>query len=192
MSFDMIIVMANSKGGVGKSTLSVHLATWLDEQGHSVILADCDAQHSSSEWMRESAPAVRSVKLDSPDKILDALPKLAQEADFVIADGPGSNSEISRAWFRGHHRNSGSGDRFRGSGDTIRVPGTPCATLLCGFHMGFRGQGSGDTIRNSPLWVPHRPVLCRGKASISAKLAGILAAELWRPALAESDREARQ
>jgi chromosome partitioning protein len=93
----MIIVVANSKGGVGKSTLSVHLATWLHERGHRVIFADCDAQHSSSEWMAEAAPGVRTLKLDSPDAILDSLPGLAQEADFVVADGPGSNTEISRA-----------------------------------------------------------------------------------------------
>ena len=93
----MIIVVANSKGGVGKSTLAVHLAAWLHEQGHSVILADCDAQSSSSEWMKEAIPDVRSVLLDTPDKILDTLPKLGQEADYVVADGPGSNTEISRA-----------------------------------------------------------------------------------------------
>src|SRR6266436_513763 len=55
----MIIVVANSKGGVGKSTLSVHLAAWLHEQGHSVTLADCDTQHSSSEWISEAAPEVK-------------------------------------------------------------------------------------------------------------------------------------
>jgi chromosome partitioning protein len=97
MCSDMIIVVANSKGGVGKSTLAVHLATWLNEQGHSVVLADCDAQHSSSDWIAESAPGVRTVRLDNPDKILDILPGLAKEADYVIADGPGSNTEISRA-----------------------------------------------------------------------------------------------
>ena len=93
----MIIVVANSKGGVGKSTLSVHLATWLHEQGHRVVFADCDAQHSSSEWMGEAAPDVRAFKLDSPDAVLDRLPGLAQDAEYVVADGPGSNTEISRA-----------------------------------------------------------------------------------------------
>ncbi|MBL9081841.1 MAG: ParA family protein [Planctomycetales bacterium] len=44
----MIITIANSKGGVGKSTLAVHLAAWLHEHGHSVTLADCDTQQSSS------------------------------------------------------------------------------------------------------------------------------------------------
>ena len=93
----MIIVLANSKGGVGKSSISVHLACWLAERGHSVVLADCDAQASSSEWLAEAAPALRSVRLADPTAILDTLPQLAQEADFVVADGPGSNAETSRA-----------------------------------------------------------------------------------------------
>ncbi len=93
----MIIAIANSKGGVGKSTLAVHLAAWLQEQGHRVTLADCDTQQSSSEWIREAAPEVKAVRLDSPDEILNELPLLNQDADYVIADGPGSQTETSRA-----------------------------------------------------------------------------------------------
>lgn len=93
----VIIVIANSKGGVGKSTIAVHLAAWLHEQGHSVTLADCDTQHSSSEWAKEAIPDVKAVRLADPDEILDRLPALGQETDFVIADGPGSNTETSRA-----------------------------------------------------------------------------------------------
>lgn len=93
----MIIVVANSKGGVGKSTLAVHLAAWLHEQGHRVTLADCDTQQSSSEWIRESRPDIKAVRLDNPDIILNELPILAQEADYVVADGPGSQTETSRA-----------------------------------------------------------------------------------------------
>jgi chromosome partitioning protein len=93
----MIIVIANSKGGVGKSTLAVHLAAWLHEQGHRVTLADCDTQHSSSDWVREAMPEVKTIRLASPDQILDELPQLAREADYVVADGPGSNTETSRA-----------------------------------------------------------------------------------------------
>ena len=59
----MIIVVANSKGGVGKSTLAVHLAAWLFEQGHTVTLADCDTQHSSSDWIKEAMPEVKAVRL---------------------------------------------------------------------------------------------------------------------------------
>ncbi len=93
----MIIVVANSKGGVGKSTLAVHLAAWLSHQGHRVTLADCDTQQSSSEWIREARPEVSAVRLDNPDTILNELPVLAQDADFVVADGPGSQTETSRA-----------------------------------------------------------------------------------------------
>ena len=93
----MIVVVANSKGGVGKSTLAVHLAAWLFEQGHSVILADCDAQRSSSEWLKEAQPKVRAVRLSSPDEIVNQLPILGKEVDFVVADGPGSTFETSRA-----------------------------------------------------------------------------------------------
>jgi chromosome partitioning protein len=93
----MIIVVANSKGGVGKSTAAVLLAAWLHKQGHSVILADCDTQHSSSLWLNEAVPDIKTVQLSSADDILDRLPQLAQEADYVVADGPGSNTETSRA-----------------------------------------------------------------------------------------------
>ncbi|MEZ6063687.1 MAG: ParA family protein [Planctomycetaceae bacterium] len=92
-----IIAVTNSKGGVGKSTVAVHLAAWLHEQGHRVILADCDTQHSSSEWLKEACPEIRTVILHDPDQILNELPLLNQEADFVIADGPGSQTETSRA-----------------------------------------------------------------------------------------------
>lgn len=93
----MIIVVANSKGGVGKSTIAAHLTAWLAEAGHTVTLADCDTQASSSEWVREAVPAARVERLGGPDDILDALPHLAREADFVVADGPGGNTETSRA-----------------------------------------------------------------------------------------------
>ena len=93
----MIIAIANSKGGVGKSTVAVHLAAWLHRMGHRVTLADCDAQQSSSVWVREAAPGVTAVRLDNPDLILSDLPLLAGEADYVVADGPGSQTETSRA-----------------------------------------------------------------------------------------------
>ena len=93
----MIIAIANSKGGVGKSTLAVHLAAWLHQQGHRVTLADCDSQQSSSEWIREAVPEIKTVRLDNPDVILDELPILAKDCDYLIADGPGSQTETSRA-----------------------------------------------------------------------------------------------
>jgi chromosome partitioning protein len=92
----MIIVIANSKGGVGKSTIAVHLAAWLHELKHSVILVDCDTQHSSSDWIKEAVPELKTVTLSSTDDIMENLPQLRKEFEYVIADGPGSNTDTSR------------------------------------------------------------------------------------------------
>ena len=52
---------------------------------------------SSSEWIREAAPKVKAVRLDDPDIILNELPILSQDADFVVADGPPGHTETSPA-----------------------------------------------------------------------------------------------
>lgn len=93
----MIIALVNSKGGVGKSTLAGNLVGWLQAHGRSVILADCDTQQSSTEWIREALPSLTVVRLANADQVLDELPVLAREAEYVIADGPGSQTETSRA-----------------------------------------------------------------------------------------------
>lgn len=92
----MIIVVANSKGGVGKSTIAAHLAAWLYELGYKVTLADCDSQHSSSDWLQEAVPELKTVRLGNPDQIFEELPAIARDSDYVVADGPGSNTETSR------------------------------------------------------------------------------------------------
>src|SRR5271168_2837333 len=43
-----IIAVQNFKGGVGKSTLSVHLAQYLAIRGYRVCLIDCDSQGSTT------------------------------------------------------------------------------------------------------------------------------------------------
>lgn len=43
-----ILAVQNFKGGVGKSTLSVHLAQYLAIKGYRVLLIDCDSQASAS------------------------------------------------------------------------------------------------------------------------------------------------
>ncbi len=45
------IVVANPKGGVGKSTLATNLAGALAAAGHAVMLGDVDRQQSSRQWL---------------------------------------------------------------------------------------------------------------------------------------------
>ena len=46
-----VIVVANPKGGVGKSTLSSNIAGYFASQGHAVMLGDIDRQQSSRLWL---------------------------------------------------------------------------------------------------------------------------------------------
>ena len=93
----MIIALVNSKGGVGKSTLAGNLVGWLHEHGKSVILADADTQQSSTEWILEALPGVPVSRLASAEEVFEELPGLAKEAEYIICDGPGSQTETSRA-----------------------------------------------------------------------------------------------
>ena len=47
-----VIAVQNFKGGVGKSTVSTHLAQYLAIQGYRVCLIDCDSQGSSTTHVR--------------------------------------------------------------------------------------------------------------------------------------------
>ena len=46
-----VIVVANPKGGVGKSTLATQISGWLASQGKRVTLGDLDRQQSSRQWL---------------------------------------------------------------------------------------------------------------------------------------------
>jgi chromosome partitioning protein len=51
-----VIVVANPKGGVGKSTLATNLAGALARDGHAVMLGDIDRQQSSRQWLALRPP----------------------------------------------------------------------------------------------------------------------------------------
>lgn len=92
----MLICFANTKGGVGKSTLAVHLAVWLFERGQSVALLDCDQQRSSSVWMREAETGIEVCTADSPEAVASQAEALIERFDFVVGDSPGGLDDRSR------------------------------------------------------------------------------------------------
>ncbi len=66
------IMVANPKGGSGKSTMAVHLAAWFARGDEVVCLGDIDRQQSSQQWL-EMRPA--NLALIRPWKIKEDLPE---------------------------------------------------------------------------------------------------------------------
>lgn len=81
-----VVVVANPKGGVGKSTLSTNVAGYFASQGHSVMLGDADRQQSSSLWLRLRPPAARAIQNWSVSPDLIARPP--KNATHVVLDTP--------------------------------------------------------------------------------------------------------
>lgn len=92
----MLIAFANSKGGVGKSTLSVHLAVWLYDRGKRVALLDTDKQRSSSTWAAEAEPKLTIRTASSHEEVALSVQELSETHDFIVADAPGGLEELSR------------------------------------------------------------------------------------------------
>ena len=81
-----VIVVANPKGGVGKSTLATHIAGWLAQQGHQVMLGDVDRQQSARQWLALRPPSLPLIRgWDTPDGELLRPPK---GCTHVVLDTP--------------------------------------------------------------------------------------------------------
>ena len=90
----------NQKGGCSKSTSTTHYGRWLHRKGHSVAVIDCDAQKSSAIWikaMHSDSFNIPVFTLTTPDDVLEQVPDIAEQHDYVVIDGPGGISELTRA-----------------------------------------------------------------------------------------------
>lgn len=90
-----ILSFINQKGGSGKSTGAVHTVDWLIQRSLSTILVDADGQQSSSSWVEELGLPYKVIS--DPEALFDELPKLAEQYDIVVVDGPGNASEVTKA-----------------------------------------------------------------------------------------------
>jgi len=88
----MIVALLNQKGGVGKTTLALHIAGEWARQGKRVIVIDADPQGSALDWSkqrsREALPRLFGVVGLARDTLHREAPELARDADHVVIDGP--------------------------------------------------------------------------------------------------------
>ncbi|MEM9046048.1 MAG: ParA family protein [Pseudomonadota bacterium] len=83
------VLVANRKGGVGKTLISVNLASALVNRGFRVALADADRQRSSIDWLNRrpaTARPIRGLNWSSGSDIGDAPKK----TDWLVIDAPGA------------------------------------------------------------------------------------------------------
>lgn len=81
-----VIVVANPKGGVGKSTLATNLAGWWAQQGHAVMLGDLDRQHSARQWLALRPPQLPAIL--GWDTVDNATVRLPRGTTHVVLDSP--------------------------------------------------------------------------------------------------------
>jgi len=79
------IMVLNSKGGSGKSTVSTNLASYFSSQGKKVVLADFDPQLSSLEWLSDRPSGRNLITGIDASKGNFRSPR---NADYVIYDTP--------------------------------------------------------------------------------------------------------
>jgi chromosome partitioning protein len=81
-----VIVVANPKGGVGKSTLATQLAGCLAHAGHAVMLGDVDRQQSARQWLALRPPQLPPIR--GWDVTSDDLVRPPRGTTHVVLDTP--------------------------------------------------------------------------------------------------------
>ena len=124
----MIVALLNQKGGVGKTTLALHLAGVWAAQGLRVLVIDADPQGSALDWSeqrgREGLPRLFGVLGLARETLHRELPDIARDVDHVVVDGPPRVTGIARSALL--------------AADAVLVPATPSP---------FDGWASGEMLR---------------------------------------------
>ena len=104
------IAIVNTKGGSGKTTLTVNLASWLAAQGQRVAIVDYDPQRSTLAWLERrpaTAPKILGVKGSDIDFRITRSYRLVDGLDvnYLLMDTPAAIQRQNLIYFcRDAHR----------------------------------------------------------------------------------------
>ncbi len=92
-----IVSFLNQKGGVGKTTLAIHVATVLAERNR-VLLVDADPQGSALDWRAQRTADCGFPVVGVPKPTLHRdIEALAENCDWVLVDGPPRVTALARS-----------------------------------------------------------------------------------------------
>ena len=92
------ILVAGSKGGVGKTTIATHLAAYAALQGKATVIADADPQGSSTRWTQRRSileSAVLPVDVHRKKNWEKLIPDGAEQV-FVVAPAGAYGEDLER------------------------------------------------------------------------------------------------
>ncbi len=139
----MIVALLNQKGGVGKTTLALHLAGRWAGRGKRVVVVDADPQGSALDWSeqraREALPRLFGVLGLARETLHRELPAIAADADHIIVDGAPRTAGVARSALL--------------AADLVLIPATPSP---------FDGWASAEMLRLLEEARMFRPGLAAG------------------------------
>lgn len=91
-----VITFANTKGGAGKTTAVLLLATELEQMGHRVTILDADPQYWINRWHENSGKrtSIEVIPYVTMASIERQIREIRDRADFVLIDLPGARSPL--------------------------------------------------------------------------------------------------
>jgi len=97
----MIIAFLNHKGGVGKTTLALHVAGAWAAQGKHIVVLDTDSQGSALDWSeqrtKEGLPRLFDVLEFARDTLHVEAHEIARDAHRVVIDGSSHSAALMRS-----------------------------------------------------------------------------------------------
>ena len=150
-----VVAFANPKGGAGKTTCALLLATELAERGAEVAIVDADPERWISQWsVVGQKPGNITIHRDvTEETIVDVIDAAAREAQFVVVDLEGTASLMVASAI--------------GMADLVVIP-------TQGSSMDARGGAKTiRLIRNQERMIrrtiPHAVVLTRTSAAVATR-----------------------